>query len=91
MAITRTELNKLNTQELSQLNRMIVEMIKTKRSEDNMSAIYTFRSGDFVNFTSPKTGQKYRGEVTQIKRTKVVVKTAAGNYLVPASMLSKCA
>lgn len=91
MAITRTELNKLNTEELSQLNRMIVEMIKTKRANDNISAIYTFRSGDSVTFKSPRSGQTYRGEVTQIKRTKVVVKTEIGNYLVPASMLSKCA
>lgn len=88
--MNRNELNKLNIQELTQLNRMVVALIKSKHSEDNRTAIYSFRSGDLVNFNS-RSGMKVNGEVMQVKRTKVVVKTPAGNYLVPASMLNKCA
>jgi len=68
---------------------MVVSTIKAKQADDNRTAIYSFRAGDLVKFSSSKTGATYRGEVVEVKRTKVVVKTPAGNYLVPASMLNK--
>jgi hypothetical protein len=89
MKITNRELDMMSVQELSQLNRLVVSMIKTKQASDNRTAIYSFNAGDLVKFTSNRTGTTMRGEVTQVKRTKVVVKTPMGNYLVPASMLSK--
>lgn len=89
MKITNTELKSLSVEELSTLNRMVVDMIKIKRSVDNRTAIYSFNTGDLVKFSSNRTGMTMRGEVMQVKRTKVVVKTPMGNYLVPASMLSK--
>ena len=90
MAILKSDLNKLNVQELTQLNHLVVSLIKAKQNDDNRSAIYSFRAGDSVSF-SRHPGLKINGEVMQVKRTKVVVKTPAGNYLVPASMLNKCA
>lgn len=89
MKITSSELKALSVEELSQLNRLVVDMIKMKRSVDNRTAIYSFNKGDLVKFNSNRTGTTLRGEVTEVKRTKVVVKTPMGNYLVPASMLSK--
>lgn len=89
MKITATQLNSMSLQELAQLNRMVVTTIKAKQSTDNRTAIFSFNPGDLVKFTSNRTGTTMRGEVTQVKRTKVVVKTPMGNYLVPASMLSK--
>jgi len=89
MKITNSELNTLSVEELSKLNRMVVDMIKVKRSVDNRTAIYSFNRGDLVKFNSNRTGTTVRGEVMDVKRTKVVVKTPMGNYLVPASMLSK--
>lgn len=89
MKITNRELNALNVQELVELNRLVVTMIKSKQATDNRTAIYSFRAGDLVSFTSNRSGMTVRGEVTQVKRTKVVVKTPMGNYLVPASMLNK--
>jgi hypothetical protein len=91
MNITNSQLNALSVDELTRLNRMVVAMIKTKHADDNRTAIYSFRAGDRVKFSSPRSGVSYTGEVTEVKRTKVVVKTPAGNYLVPASMLNKCA
>lgn len=89
MKITATQLNSMSVQELAQLNRMVVTTIKAKQATDNRTAIYSFNAGDLVKFTSNRSGMTMRGEVMQVKRTKVVVKTPTGNYLVPASMLSK--
>ena len=89
MNITKAQLNALSIQELSQLNRMVVDLVKAKRADANRSAIYGFRSGDLVSFNF-SSGMKATGEVLQVKRTKVVVKTNMGNYLIPASVLNKC-
>jgi hypothetical protein len=89
--ITNSQLNALSIEELSRLNRMVVSTIKMKQADNNRTAIYSFRTGDQVKFSSPKSGVSYTGEVLQVKRTKVVVKTPMGSYLVPASMLNKCA
>ena len=89
MKITNSELNTLSVEELSKLNRMVVDMIKAKRSIDNRTAIFSFNRGDLVKFTSNRSGITMRGEVMEVKRTKVTVKTPQGSYLVPASMLVK--
>ncbi len=85
--ITSTELNRMSVVELSRLNKMVVSAIKQKQQMDNRTAIYNFMPGDNVKFTSNRNGSVYTGKVLEVKRTKVVVQTGVGNYLVPASML----
>lgn len=85
--ISVTQLNAMTINDLVRLNKMIVGTIKQKQQNDNRTAIFSFMPGDKVKFTSNRNGMTYRGEVTDVKRTKVVVKTQMGNYLVPASLL----
>jgi len=82
-----TQLNAMTINDLVRLNKMVVSAIKQKQQMDNRTAIFNFMPGDKVKFTSNRNGMTYRGEVTDVKRTKVAVKTQMGNYLVPASML----
>ena len=88
--LTQSDLNKMSVSELSKLNSMIVSTVKAKRNDANRNAIYSFIPGDSVSFNM-SSGMKVNGEVTDVKRTKVVVKTRTGNFLVPASVLNKCA
>jgi ABC-type oligopeptide transport system ATPase subunit len=89
MTVTTRELDMMSMQELSKLNREVVAMIKHKQSMNNRTAIFSFNRGDLVKFTSNRSGITMRGEVMEVKRTKVTVKTPQGSYLVPASMLVK--
>jgi hypothetical protein len=54
---------------------------------DNRTATFEFNVGDAVKYTG-KFGPT-SGKVVDVKRTKVVVQSNLGRYLVPASMLSK--
>jgi len=89
MTVTTRELDMMSVQELSKLNRDVVAMIKAKQAMNNRTAIFSFNRGDLVKFTSNRSGITMRGEVMEVKRTKVTVKTPQGSYLVPASMLVK--
>jgi hypothetical protein len=89
MTVTTRELDMMSIQDLAKLNRAVVAMIKSKQSMNNRTAIFSFNRGDLVKFTSNRSGITMRGEVTEVKRTKVAVRTPQGTYLVPASMLVK--
>lgn len=85
--LTVTQLNAMSVQDLIALNRMVVTVVKAKQKAENTVATFSFRVGDKVNYNG-KFGPT-TGTISEVKRTKVVVKTAMGNYLVPASMLRK--
>jgi cell envelope opacity-associated protein A len=46
-----------------------------------------FRSGDLVKFTSNRNGRVYQGTVEKVNIKNIIVRTAVGNYRVPANML----
>ena len=88
--LTVNQLNALSVQELLQLNKLVVRIVKEKQRMDNRTASFNFMPGDRVSYMSGKFDAKMTGTIREVKRTKVVVEvTGRGRFLVPASMLSK--
>ena len=87
--MTATQLNALSIAELVALNKKIVAIVKEKQRMDNRTATFDFNAGDTVNYMSGKFGTREVGKVIEVKRTKVVVESTRGRFLVPASMLRK--
>lgn len=87
--LTVTQMNAMSTKDLLALNKQIVAIIKEKQRMDNRTATFTVAPGDKVSYMSGKLGRKVTGTVCEVKRTKVVVDSVVGRYLVPASMLTK--
>jgi hypothetical protein len=85
--LTVNQLNSLSVQDLLRLNKLVVSIVKEKQRMDNRTATFEFNVGDAVKYTG-KFGPT-SGKVVDVKRTKVVVQSNLGRYLVPASMLSK--
>lgn len=85
--LTVNHLNALSVQDLLRLNKLVVSIVKEKQRTDNRTASFSFMPGDAVKYTG-KFGPT-SGKVLEVKRTKVVVESTRGRYLVPASMLSK--
>ena len=82
-----TQLNAMSVQDLLKLNKTVVAIIKEKQRMDNRTASFNFMPGDKVSYTSNKLGVNVIGTVREVKRTKIVVESNVGRYLVPASML----
>lgn len=87
--LTVTQLNTMSVQDLIKLNKQVVAIVKEKQRMDNRVASVCLMAGDAVTYTSGKFGTKVSGKVIEVKRTKVVVQSNLGRYLVPASMLTK--
>lgn len=87
--LTVTQLNMMSIQDLLKLNKQVVAIVKEKQRMDNRVASVSLMAGDEVTYTSGKFGTKVSGKVVEVKRTKVVVQSNIGRYLVPASMLTK--
>jgi exosome complex RNA-binding protein Csl4 len=65
----------------------IMMAIKFARSQIAQQNKFTFVKGSKVKFTSTRTGQTVIGEVTDIKRKFIYVKSGMSNWRVPANML----
>jgi len=87
--LTATQMNAMTIEDLLKLNRQIVTVVKEKQRMNNRTATFDFMPGDTVTYTSSKFGNRVTGKVREVKRTKVVVESTSGRYLVPASMLRK--
>ena len=84
--LTVSQLNAMTIKDLVALNKQIVAIVKEKQRTDNRTASFNFMPGDRVSYDRV-AGARMFGTVLQVKRTKVVVETNLGRYLVPASML----
>jgi ribosomal protein L35AE/L33A len=82
-------MNSMSVQDLIKLNKQLVTIIKEKQRMDNRVASVCLMAGDEVTYTSGRTGMPVKGKIIEVKRTKVVVQSNLGRYLVPASMLKK--
>lgn len=87
--LTVTQMNTMSIQDLLKLNKQIVAIVKEKQRMDNRVASVSLMAGDKVSYMSGRLGVKITGTIREVKRTKVVVESTAGRYLVPASMLTK--
>ena len=65
----------------------IIMAVKFARSQIAKQNKYTFVRGSKVKFVSARTGQTVIGEVTDIKRKFIHVRSGMTNWRVPANML----
>ena len=85
--LTVTQMNAMDVNELIDLNKKLVAIIKEKQRMNNRTATFAVKPGAQVSFMSNRFKQKVSGTVIEVKRTKVVVDIGSARYLVPASML----
>ena len=67
----------------------IIDAVKYGRARLTREIKRGLAVGDNVNFTSTKLGRNVTGVITKIAIKYVTVRTASGNWRVPANMLSK--
>ena len=67
----------------------VITAVKYARRNLQRKITSSLMVGDNVNFTSTKLGRNVTGVVTKIAIKYVTVRTASGNWRVPANMLSK--
>lgn len=65
----------------------IAQAVKFARNQLSRKNVYSFRAGDSVKFTNPKTRVTFTGTVDQVKIKYVLVQTNQGRYNVPAVLL----
>lgn len=82
-------LNDLTTDELMSLNRFLIQVVKQRRSFNQMHAAIAFRVGDKVQWTSTRTGQTMTGVVKKVKRVNILVDTSHGLWNVTSTLLKK--
>ena len=66
----------------------IINAVKFARAQLAKQAKNSFVRGSRVKFTSSRTGQIVIGEVTDVKRKFIYVRSGLTNWRVPANMLS---
>ena len=67
----------------------VITAVKYARRNLQRKITSSLMVGDNVNFTSTKQGRNITGVVIKIAIKYVTVRTASGNWRVPANMLSK--
>ena len=86
---TKTQLNRMTTEELREVNTYAVALIKERRKAEAAMMRATLSVGDRVSWNSRKRGYM-EGTVTKVNRTRAVVHTdSGGGYDVPMNMLTK--
>ena len=87
--MTQSQLNKLSLSELSNLNRMVVDTIKSKKKTDSKEKRKAFSIGDKVVVEHRKTSGKVF-IIKEIRLTKATVHEVDGfgRYDVPLAMIS---
>jgi len=66
----------------------IISAVKFAKAQLAKQAKYTLVKGTKVKFTSSRTGQTVIGEVTEVKRKFIHVRSGMSVWRVPASMLT---
>ena len=66
----------------------VINSVKFARAQLAKQAKNSFARGSKVKFTSSRTGQIVTGEVTEVKRKFIHVRSGFTNWRVPANMLS---
>ena len=83
-----SQLSKLSVEELRDINQMVVQLIKQKRTIESLEKKMGLQVGMKVRVNHPKL-QGRELEVTKINRTKANLKVVGGfaSYNVPVSMI----
>ena len=83
-----SELSKLSVEELRNINTLVVDLIKQKRTIQSLEKKVGLKVGMTVKVNHPKLfGREF--EVTKINRTKANIKVIGGfsSYNVPVSLI----
>jgi hypothetical protein len=83
-----SELSKLSVTELRNINEMVIELIKQKRTMESLEKKMSLKIGMVVKVNHPKLmGREL--EVVKINRTKASLRVIGGmaSYNVPVSMI----
>jgi hypothetical protein len=83
-----SELSKLSVEELRNINTLVVDLIKQKRTIQSLEKKVGLRVGMTVKVNHPKLfGREF--EVTKINRTKANIRVIGGfsSYNVPVSLI----
>ena len=85
---TKTQLNRMTTEELREVNTYVVALIKAQRKADAAVMRATLSVGDRVSWNG-KRGYT-EGTVTKVNRTRADVRAdGGGGWIVPMNMLAK--
>ncbi len=80
------EIEKMNIDDLRQLNSYVVSILKEHRAEKAYAVKNQLRVGDNVKVNSPKVAG-LKGVVTEINRTRCKVRFGSQSFNVPLSMV----
>ena len=86
--ITVGDLQQLTEEQLLNLHKTVVFLIKSKRSTQAAMNKSVLRVGQRVTWKSPRAGTQMTGEVVKIKRKMIEVSTHLGMWNVEASLLN---
>jgi len=82
-----SELSKLSVEELRNINQMVVELIKAKRTVESLQNKVGLKVGMTVRVNHPKLAGKELS-VNKINRTKATLSVKSGAcYVVPISLI----
>lgn len=82
------ELNELSLDELSKLNKMVLDMLKTKRVNKSLDIKHILNIGDIVSVNSKKANDDIF-EVVKLNPKKAVIKDELGvQYNCPYSLIN---
>jgi len=81
------DVDKLNREELLELNRRIIERLKYLSTREALEYSKKFNVGDEVEFKNK--GTVIRGTVTRINRKTLSVQTREGQWNIPPQFLKK--
>jgi len=82
----QNELANMNTEQLRELNSVVVDLIKSKRRVDASIKKASLRVGDKVSWTGRKG--YHEGTLKKINRTRCEVSVGYTTWTVPISMLN---
>lgn len=68
------KLRAVPTSALVELNRAVVEEIRSRRRRENSATARTLTKGDLVKWQDRESGEWSHGVVEEVRRTRVVVK-----------------
>ena len=85
------EMNKLNEDDLLILNKLIIERIKSLRSQKSFLAKSSFNLGDYVSYHSKKKNKTISGKIIKInKKTADIQDEYMSIWRVDMGYLKKC-
>ena len=85
----KMEVAGLSTEDLKELNRMVVDILKLRMAHANVVAKVGLKVGDVVKIHAGKNTPEQDGVIVKIKKTNATVNIGGFVWSVPMAMLTK--